>query len=335
MPGIGYFWTGFAAFFALLAACGLAVLWYMFAVPGRPHRGALPATTEEERALSERLRTHVVAVASEPHNVYHCDALETAAAYIEAELRKSGYAPIRQEFETDGCDVRNIEALIPAAQAAPNTPSLVIGAHYDSAGIAPGANDNGTGTAAVLELARLLAGFRPASTNIRLVLFVNEEPPYFRTRHMGSVRYADMLKERNETVAGMMSLETLGCFSDAPGSQSYPTPLKGLFPTTANFIAFVGLPGSRQFLHRALRSFRSHTAFPTIGGLAPDAVSGVGLSDHWSFSGLGYPAIMITDTAVYRYPHYHRPSDTPDKVDYEKLARVTKGIERMVRDLAR
>lgn len=330
----GYFWAGVGGFFAFLAACGVAAGWYMFALPGRAHRGPLPALTEEERGLSERLRTHVGTIASEPHNVYHCDALEKAAAYIEAELKKSGYAPIRQEFETDGCGVRNIEAFIPAARAPSGAPSLVVGAHYDSAGIAPGANDNATGAAAVLELARLLADFQPAETNIRLVLFVNEEPPYFRTRDMGSVRYAAMLKSRNENVAGMMSLETLGCFSEAPGSQKYPSPLGLSFPTTANFIAFVGMPGSRRFLHRSLRSFRSHTAFPTIGGVAPDAIPGIGWSDHWAFSGLGYPAIMITDTALFRYAHYHRATDTPDKVDYAKLARITKGIERVLRDVA-
>jgi len=168
---------------------------------------------------------------------------------------------------------------------------------------------------------------------LRLVLFVNEEPPYDRTPFMGSVRYANMLKEHKVRVAGMMSLETLGCFSDEPGSQKYPAPFGLIFPSKANFIAFVALTGARSFLHDVVASFRKHTDFPTIGGTAPDLVDGIGWSDHWSFSQAGYPAIMVTDTALFRYRHYHKATDTPDKVDFKKLARITLGLEPTVRDL--
>lgn len=335
MLGSGSFWSGVGVFVLLAAAALAALAWYMFALPGRGHRGPLPVPTAEERGLATRLKRHVVAIASTPHNVYHCEALEAAARYIEGHLAEAGYTPAAQEFETDGCLVRNIEATIPAAGGSPRGTTLVVGAHYDSAGFAPGANDNGTGTAAVLELARLLKDLRPSETTLRLVLFVNEEPPYFRTENMGSLRYARMLKKRGERVTGMMSLETLGYFSDVPHSQHYPLPLRGLYPTTANFIAFVGMPGSRTLLHEVLGSFRAQTAFPTIGGIAPDQISGIGLSDHWAFVQNDFPAIMITDTAFFRYPHYHRPTDTPDKIDYERLARITKGIERVVRQIVR
>jgi Zn-dependent M28 family amino/carboxypeptidase len=199
--------------------------------------------------------------------------------------------------------------------------------------VAPGANDNGTGVAAVLEIARMLKGVPLKSRTLRLVLFVNEEPPYDRTPYMGSVRYAHMLKEHNVRVAGMMSLETLGCFSDEPGSQKYPAPFGLIFPSKANFIAFIAMPGSRSFLHDVVASFRRHTDFPTIGGTAPDQIDGIGWSDHWSFWQLGYPAVMVTDTALFRYRHYHKATDTPDKVDFKKLARITLGLEQTVRDL--
>jgi Peptidase family M28 len=316
-----------------IAALSAATAWYMLGLPGHSYSGPLPAPTRAEDELAQRLQRHVTAIASKPHNVAHPAELEKAAAYIEGELKALGYTPRPQVFKSDGVAVRNIEVVLEPAGAGPETESLVVGAHYDSAGIAPGANDNGTGVAAVLELARLLKDLVPKDKRLRLVLFVNEEPPYDRTPNMGSVRYANELKARGERVAGMMSLETLGCFFDEPGTQQYPPPFGLFFPTTANFIAFVALPGSRDFLHEVVGPFRRHTAIPTIGGTAPDQFDGIGWSDHWSFWKLGFPAIMITDTALFRYAHYHKATDTPDKVDYTKLARITLGLEQTLRDL--
>lgn len=322
----------------IVAVIGLlagAAYWYCFSLPGRSHQGALPPATAEELDLAERLKQHVEAIASRPHNVRHFAELEAAAAYIEATLAGMGYRVVSQPYEAHDRSVRNLEATVePAGGDTGEAPSLVIGAHYDSAGSAPGANDNGTGTAAVIELARLLKDAR-LTHRLRLVLFVNEEPPYFRTPDMGSLRYAEALLARGEPVAGMLSLETLGSFSDEPGSQSYPRPLSALFPDTGNFIAFVGMPASRRLVHKAVGSFRSHTAFPTEGGVAPASIPGIDWSDHWSFAQHGIPAVMVTDTAPFRYPHYHEPTDTPDKVDYERLARVTKGLERVIRELGR
>jgi Zn-dependent M28 family amino/carboxypeptidase len=213
---------------------------------------------------------------------------------------------------------------------------VVVGAHYDSALGTPGANDNGSGVAAVLELARLLRDLgRAGGKRIRLVLFVNEEPPYFRTEDMGSLHYARALAERHERVVAMYSLETIGYYSSEPGSQHYPAPFSLLYPDTGDFIAFVGTLESRALVWETVRSFRSHTAFPSIGGVAPAAVPGIDWSDHWAFRQHGFPAMMVTDTAPYRYPYYHRPSDTPDKVDVESLARIVKGMERVIRDTAR
>jgi len=315
---------------ALIVLCA----WYMLAVPDRSYRGPLPASTPKERDLASRLRGHVMAIASTPHNVQHDEELEAAAQYIERELQTIGYSIGRQEFLVDGSNVRNIE-VVRDARGNVATETLVVGAHYDSYGDAPGANDNATGTAAVIELARLLKDWQPERTRLRFVLFVNEEPPYYRTPDMGSWRYAERLSETGERVLGMIALETIGVFSDTPNSQRYPLPFGWIFPSTANFVAFVGLPGARGFLHDVIGSFRRNLSFPSIGGVAPDFVPGIGWSDHWAFHQFGFPAIMITDTAPYRYPHYHLPSDTPDKVDYDMLARVTNGLELVVRDIAR
>jgi hypothetical protein len=150
---------------------------------------------------------------------------------------------------------------------------------------------------------------------------------------MGSWQYARLLAERRERIIGMISLETIGWFSDDPGSQRYPPPFGMLYPSEGNFIAFVGMMGSRELLHAVIASFRRHTAFPTVGGVAPGFIPGIAWSDHWSFEQVRVPALMITDTALYRYPHYHQRTDTPDKVDTAKLARVTRGLDKVMREM--
>jgi hypothetical protein len=316
---------------ALLAA-GYGALYYMTAVPGRSHQGTTPPLTAEETALAATLKTHIAAIAAREHNIARYDELEKVARYIEATLASFGYAVGRQEFIADGRRVRNIDAVVEPRSGQADPEVVVVGAHYDSARGSPGANDNASGAAAVIELARLLRTGE-AGKRIRFVLFVNEEPPYFMTAAMGSLHYARALSDRKERVVAMYSIETVGFFSSTPGSQHYPAPFGLIYPDRGDFVAFVGMLGSRRLLHDTIRSFRSHTAFPSIGGVAPGFIPGIAWSDHWAFATQGVPALMITDTAPFRYPHYHLPSDTPDKVDVESLARVVKGIERVIRDL--
>lgn len=317
-----------------LIAAGFGAYRYMLGVPGVPHQGALPALTAGERDLAARLRRHVEAVAAAEHNVEHYEELEKAARYIENVLEGYGYPVTRQVFTTRGKQVRNIDVVLEAPKK--DIDVIVVGAHYDSAQGTPGANDNATGTAAVLELSRLLHDLKDnAPKRIRLVLFVNEERPYYGTTDMGSLNYARLLHDRGERVTAMYSLETIGYFSDQPGSQKYPGPFGAVFADKGDFISFVGMLNSRPLLQKTMRSFRSHTQFPTIGGVSPGFIPGIAWSDHWSFAQYGFQAVMITDTAPFRYPHYHRPTDTPDKIDYEKLARVVKGMERVIRDLVK
>ena len=252
-----------------LVAAGYGALQYTTGLPGASYRGAPPPLTGEEAALSTLLERHIATIAEREHNVVHHEELEKVARYIEMTLASIGYVVGSQAFVTDGKPVRNIDATIePASASDPEV--IVVGAHYDSVRGSPGANDNGSGTAAVLELARLLRDL-DGKTNkrIRFVLFVNEEPPYFRTEAMGSLHYARALAQRRERVIAMYSLETIGFYSSEAGSQTYPAPFGLVFSDRGDFVAFIGLLRSRPLLQDTMRSFRSHTPFPSIGGVAP------------------------------------------------------------------
>lgn len=315
---------------AALMAGGSGYFYWATSVPGESYSGGLPALSEREMRVSGVLRADVTAIASSPHNLGHAAALEASAQLIERELGTAGFQIERQYLDGPEQLTRNIEVVV--ASASPGAETLVVGAHYDSAFDAPGANDNGSGTAALLALARDLAPLSGKSkVRLRLVFFVNEEPPYFKTNQMGSLAYAEALSRKTETVRGMLSLETMGYFRDEPGSQNYPFPLSMRYPDTGNFIAFVATTSSRDFLRQTVSDFRKVARFPSVGGSAPGVVTGIDWSDHWAFEQYGMPGLMVTDTAPFRYPHYHRVTDTPDKIDYDRLARVTCALSDMLR----
>lgn len=306
---------------------------YFTQMPGTPHEGPLPPLTAEEKDLIPSLRQHVEALAAHERNISHYEGLEKAARHIEDTLQSHGYVIGRQAYTVNGKSVRNIDAVIEPAPGVSNPEVLVIGAHYDSAIGTPGANNNATGTAALLELSRLLANLKgQINKRIRLVFFVNEEPPYFQTENMGSVRYVRALAEQKERVVAMYSLETLGYYSSEPRSQKYPMLLDLVLPDRGDFVAFFGLFGSRALVRRSVEAFRTRQAFPSVGGVGPSIIPGITWSDHWAFAKKRIPAVMITGTAHFRYPHYRQLTDTPEKIDFGKLARVTKGIEAVVRD---
>jgi Zn-dependent M28 family amino/carboxypeptidase len=312
----------------LVALAALGGILYMVEMPGHSWRGALPPLTPDETRTRDELKRHVTKLGGEIGARTAETGIEAAAAYIQQTLRNLGYTTSELTYQAGGFTYRNIEAEIHGS----TEDVVIVGAHYDTAGPYPGANDNGSGVAAVLELARLLKGVKPKRT-LRFVLFPNEEPPFFMGPQMGSFVYAKRCRERREKIAGMLSLETIGYYSDEAGSQSYPFPA-GTYPGTANFIGFVGNVGSRSLLRECMRVFRETTRFPSEGIAAPADIPGVGWSDHWSFWQHGYQGVMVTDTAPYRYPYYHTAQDTPDKLDYDKTARVVRGIERVVRALA-
>ena len=299
-------------------------------MPGKNISNAAELTAAE-MTLREELRADVQTLAGQfgERNMQHYSQLMASAEFIEKSFSNAGLHPRRDTYELRNLACHNIETEIQGTS--PQT--VVVGAHYDSVIGSPGANDNGSGTAAVLALARRFAKSQPSQT-LRFVAFVNEEPPYFQTSQMGSFVYASRCKARGDQISAMISVETIGYFSDAPRSQIYPSPLLGAFyPKIGNFIAFVGNIGSRQLLSRALTTFRQAERLPSEGAAMPAFIPGVGWSDHWSFWQQGCCAIMITDTAPFRYPHYHALTDTHDKLDYDRFALVVSGLEKVIEDL--
>jgi Zn-dependent M28 family amino/carboxypeptidase len=300
---------------------------------GKSYSGLFLPLSEQENDISFNLRGHVFMLAEEigERNIWLPQKLNAAAAYIEKIWQEQNFIVKRQEYEARGVGSANLIIEIPGISMPDQI--VLVGAHYDTVLGSPGANDNGSGVASLLEISRLLAKTKPART-VRLAAFTNEEPPFFLRLDMGSRIYASRARRRKENIVGMISLETMGYYSEVPNSQEYPFPLGFFYPNTANFIGFVGNIRSRHLVALCLEAFRRTTKFPSEGTAAPGWITGIGWSDHWSFWREGYRAIMITDTAFFRYEQYHTREDTPEKLNYDRLARVTKGLAEVVIALA-
>jgi hypothetical protein len=334
-PDFGIFrrllFSGFRIALAVLTFFFL-LWWFGMRMPGRNTSAAAPLSADEI-VLRGELAADVQKLAGEigERNMQRYAQLNAAADFIEDSFSRAGLRTRRDTYELDGRACHNIEAEIPGVRPE----IIVIGAHYDSVFGAPGANDNGSGVAAMLALARRLAGKTTGQT-LRFVAFANEEPPYFQTEKMGSLVYARRCKAHGDRISAMISLETIGYFSDVPRSQTYPSfAIRPFYPSTGNFIGFVGNIRSRALLHRSIRLFRQQAKLPSEGGALPSFIPGVGWSDQWAFWQCGYPAFMITDTAPFRYPHYHEATDTPDKLDYDRFALVVSGLEKTISELAK
>jgi Zn-dependent M28 family amino/carboxypeptidase len=252
------------------------------------------------------------------------DELQGAADFIVAQFASFGYTVLKQPFLFRNHTYNNLIAELPGHGSPEKV--LVIGAHYDTVRTTPGADDNASGVAGLLALAEALAEKRLAKT-VRFAAFALEEPPAYRTRNMGSYHYARSLKESGAQVEGMICLEMIGYFNDKPGSQSYPLPFFKLkYPSRGNYISLVGNIRSRAFTQTIAAGFRDAVNLPVVTLNAPPIVIGIDFSDHWSFYQFGYRALMVTDTAFYRNPHYHSSTDAPDTLDYEKMAKVVEGL---------
>jgi hypothetical protein len=316
---------------------GLALyVLYATSMPGTSYSGPLPAATPALLGADARLRQHVTTLAGQigVRNVEQTRHLVTAREYITSQLGMLASSPNQVRLEDVGVAGGHAQNVIFEVAGRERARIVLVGAHYDSVDSGPGANDNASGVAAVLELAAAFAR-SPAEQTLRFVLFANEEPPYFKSPGMGSRIDADNARRRGDNITAMLSLETIGYYSEAPSSQHYPWPVGLLYPSKGNFLGFVGDLGSRSLVRAAIGAFRDVEPFPSEGAALPSTFPGVDWSDHWSFRQAGYPAIMITDTALYRDPNYHEASDTPDKLDYARLARVTRGLEQVIRQLAR
>lgn len=321
---------------AVVTVVGLSLFgaWaLMIAMPDSSYDGEVPKMDDELRKMADRLESDVRMLAETigPRHVGRPEGLEQSVAFLEGRLEKLGFEPRRHSFEVRGVPCHNLEVEI-EGHSRPDE-IVIIGAHYDSYLDTPAANDNGSGVAANLELARQFAD-APRERTLRFVFFVNEEPPWFQTEDMGSWVYAKRSRDRGEDIAAMVSLETIGYFDDTPDSQDYPVGmLQWVYSDKGDFIAFVANVGSRKVLREAMDAFRDQAKIPSEGAALPGFIPGVGWSDHWAFWQESYPGIMVTDTALFRYPHYHQMTDTPDRLDYERMALVVDGLTEVVQRL--
>ncbi len=322
-----------AIFFAVLLILSAWGWFTMFAMPAQSYRGQFTALKPEEIALQALLKQDIQKIASEigARNSGQYAKLNATKDFLEEAFTKAGYKPKSLEYKIQGKSYYNLEV----EKIGTDKPQeiVVVGGHYDTAFTSIGANDNATGAAATLELARIFAT-KSTKRTIRFVEFTNEEPPYFWTKDMGSFVYAKQLHQQGANIVAMLSLETMGYFSDIEKSQRYPFPIGLIYPNQGNFIGFIGNVQSGDLVRKAIASFRNHAQFPSEGASLPDWISGIGWSDHWSFWQQGYPAIMVTDTATYRYPHYHTEQDTLDKINFDKFTRVVTGLTEVIFDLA-
>ncbi len=275
--------------------------------------------------LAAAMRTHVERLAADigERNLYNPSALEAAREYITGEWRRQGYRVATHWYDVGRLRCANIE--VSRLGSSQPRQVLLVGAHYDSVSGSPGANDNASCVAALLELSHLFAAVAPRVT-MRFVAFTNEEPPFFLGSQQGSLVYARNARRQGEDIRLMVSLETIGYYSDEPGSQRYPPLFRFFYPDSGNFIGFVSDFRSASMMRRLARLFRARSDFPLEYVATFRFVPGVAWSDHFSFWRAGFRAMMVTDTAFYRYPFYHTAGDTPDKLAYPQLARVTAGL---------
>lgn len=314
----------------VLLAAGL--LYIAVTMPGNPVPSVQQPMTSEQTVLKKRLQDHVHQIASVigERSAAQTVKLEQTADYIQQQLESYGYIPTSRTFGEE--QFRNIEVDLYGREQREEI--LVVGAHYDTTWLTPGADDNASGVAGLLEIARALKGKRLPRT-IRFIAFANEEVPNYRRIEMGSMFSAKRSFTRSEQIVGMISLEMIGYFTDQPGSQRNVFVLSRFYPDRGNFIAFIANLYSRDFQLRAISHFRDQELFPSEGLVAPEWLErSIRRSDHSSYWYYDYPALMITDTANFRNPNYHRPGDRPETLDYDGMARVVDGITVMLERLA-
>jgi hypothetical protein len=325
---------------AVIAGIGRFVAGPVFLVTDPAKRRAYllaraPAPVDQTRLspLAARLRAHVVMLSETigARDAYSPKGRERARDYVLAKFKEAGYAPKALPYESrlmigvpDGSTFHNVEAVLDVRSPEPRG-AWVIGAHYDSAPGTPGADDNASGVAVLLEAARLLRERQPGR-QVRFVAFGTEEPPSFGTRNMGSWQYARGLKDGGVPVHGVVVLEMLGFYNPRPGSQLYPPFMQLFFPGDGGFLGAVGDVESRGLLGAFGAAWRKASRFPLTLSILPGPFASLALSDQLNFWAQGYPALMISDTAFYRNANYHESTDVPATLDYEKMAEAATAL---------
>lgn len=298
----------------------------------RPASGAFGSELAQ-LALELERDVRILADDIGPRGTHRAQAYGVAQAFLRSALARMGHRVRLQTWQAHGVECSNIECEIEGVQDPRRI--LVVGAHYDSVPGCPAANDNASGVAGVLALARRALA-RPLPITLRLVFFANEEPPHFNMNEMGSQIYARAARAKGDQIFGMFCLETIGCYLHEKRSQKWPVQgLSLLLPNVGDFICLVGPAGATDWIKTCAQAFEKTSAFPMLAAAVPDQLAEqVNWSDHRGFNEQGYPAFMVTDTAPLRYVHYHEPTDTADKLDYRSMARVVQGIHDMLGDVA-
>ncbi|MDY6987140.1 MAG: M28 family peptidase [Thermodesulfobacteriota bacterium] len=310
----------------VLAAFSMWAYKAMIGIRPKVRRPRLDAEAREViKDLEARLKRHVSVLAHEigPRSVFLPHNLKAASDYVRAFWEDVEYEVRAQTYRVEDVVCHNLAVEIPGTRRPDEI--VLIGAHYDTVSHSPGANDNGSAVAALLELSRLFRSKAPKKT-VRFVAFANEEPPFFKTSQMGSLVYAKACREQEENIVAMVCLETIGYYRQKPKTQNYPFPLSFFYPDRGDFIAVVGNLRSGALVRSFTGYFMEGSDFPVECAAVFGFITGIDWSDHWSFWHCGYRAVMITDTALFRYPYYHSHEDTADKLDYYSLARVSHGL---------
>ncbi len=322
----------------VLLVVSLFLSWWIN-MPSRDQQSPDVELTESQFALAadlERDVRHLAETIGE-RNMHRRGTLDVTAEWIEEQFQEMGVETTRHTYQLQrgvyqGRSSDNIIAEFPGTE----TPDqiVIVGAHYDTVPNSPGANDNSSGVAVLLALAEWTIENHQPKT-VRFVVFTNEEQPFYQTEDMGSYVYAEELKNRDEQITAMFSMDGIGYFSDEPGSQHYPFPGIGLiYPDKANFIGFVTRFSDLRLMQSGLSAFRENATIPAEGVALPEFVPGVSWSDHWSFWQHGFPAFLVTDTLPFRDPNYHSAADTPDELDFERMALVVDGLKSVIENLA-
>ena len=291
----------------------------------------LPALTEEERDMAGRLRATVQHFAVEigERNIEQSWNLATATDDLATSLEKIGYDVQRQGLVAGDAVVQNI--VVHVAGGEHGGEAIVVGAHFDTFAGTPGADDDASGVAALMELARAFQT-KKGKRSTYFAFFVNGEAPYLKTEQMGSLVYAKWLKEQKMDVRGMLDLDGLGAYSDGPPATPYPSGLTPPYPATSNFVAFLGNEASRPLLEQVTTAMQ-RGSMPVVSTVVAEEQPLASESDQWAFWKLGLPALLVTDVAAYRYKDHQQKTDLPDKLDYERMARVVSALKATVAEL--
>ncbi|HTZ39853.1 MAG TPA: M28 family peptidase [Syntrophales bacterium] len=294
-----------------------------------PEPRFIPASSE--KALYDHV--HALSVVIGIRSIEEYAKIQEAERYIRTFLDERGIPFALQGYDHEGKRYSNIVVTLEGTTH--REESVIIGAHYDAAAGTPGADDNASAVAVLLELCRDLKNYRPGRT-LKMIFFVLEEPPAFMTSAMGSYVYALEARDRGEKIFGMISLEMLGYFSEAKGSQAFPLPgMHWIFPDRGNFIGVVGNVHSRELTLAVAEALKAGSAIPVEHLVSLPFIPGVGLSDHGPFWEMGFRAVMVTDTAFYRNPNYHGSKDTIDTLRFDKMSQLVGGMVHVVEYLTK